>query len=464
MWASVHWAAAADLTVRPAQPPTPALSYQLLPDLEVLTPGNAAILYFRAFSPEWFSHRRQHGLTENLDKWKATPLPELPVQELKWLRTYGPLQELDRAARRETCDWQLTERIRQEGISMVLPELQGFRELGKLLALRARLEMAEGHIDKAVFTLQTGFSMGVHLGELPVLISSLVGLAIVHEMLDQVETLIQQPGAPNLYWALTELPRPYIPLRRPLAGDQLGIGIWNKLPDIRELEARPLGRQQLQEYAVAALGLLRGGQDPTIPPPGFGEQVFVAGLTAKFYPIAKQYILEHGVKAERVEAMPTLQVVLLYSLMQYRRLRDDLYKWATLPYWQGSDGVHNAEEQLHRARAQMEEAFTLASTFLPAVARVYVAFARVDRRIAALRCVEAIRLYAADHGGKLPERLHNIAQVPVPIDPMTGKAFIYQAKGDVAILEGPVPPREEPGARASVRAPNSLHYEITLKP
>src|SRR5205823_1759147 len=40
------------LTVTPAAAPVPALKYKLLPDLRETTPGNAALLYYRAFSPE----------------------------------------------------------------------------------------------------------------------------------------------------------------------------------------------------------------------------------------------------------------------------------------------------------------------------------------------------------------------------------------------------------------------------
>ena len=39
-------------------------------------------------------------------------------------------------------------------------------------------------------------------------------------MLDRVEELISQPGAPNLYWALTALPRPLVSMREALETEQ----------------------------------------------------------------------------------------------------------------------------------------------------------------------------------------------------------------------------------------------------
>jgi hypothetical protein len=61
--------------------------------------------------------------------------------------------------------------------------------------------------------------------------------------------------------------------------------------------------------------------------------------------------------------------------------------------------------------------------------------ARLDRRVAALRCVEAIRLYAAAHGGRLPPTLAAVKEVPVPEDPLTGKPFAYRLENDTATLE-----------------------------
>src|SRR5947209_11700103 len=61
------------LTVSPAAAPVPALKYELLPELKDTTPGNAALLYYRAFSPEWHRSRDadkeyQAKVEEALDK------------------------------------------------------------------------------------------------------------------------------------------------------------------------------------------------------------------------------------------------------------------------------------------------------------------------------------------------------------------------------------------------------------
>jgi hypothetical protein len=113
-------------------------------------------------------------------------------------------------------------------------------------------------------------------------------------------------------------------------------------------------------------------------------------------------------------------------------------------------------KEVARARAEMTEGLPIASNFLPGLGRVALAQARTERRIAALRCVEAIRLYAAAYNGRLPAALGDITQVPIPPDPVTGKGFDYKASGSRATLYGPPPPGEAGIA-------SGLKYELTLQ-
>jgi hypothetical protein len=64
---------------------------------------------------------------------------------------------------------------------------------------------------------------------------------------------------------------------------------------------------------------------------------------------------------------------------------------------------------------------------------------RLDCDLAAWQCVEAIRSYAASHGGQLPQTLADIQEVSIPKDPMTGVAFYYTQTDEVAALESPAP-------------------------
>ncbi len=50
-----------------------------------------------------------------------------------------------------------------------------------------------------------------------------------------------------------------------------------------------------------------------------------------------------------------------------------------------------------------------------------------------------MRLYAAEHEGKLPAALDDIKEVPIPVDPVSGKPFGYKLEGGTATLDAPPP-------------------------
>jgi hypothetical protein len=326
--------------------------------------------------------------------------------------------------------------------------------MANLLVLRARLQMADGNHDQAVATLQTGFALGRHVGEAPNLICSLVGMAIATAMAKEVETLIQMPGAPNLYWALTGLPRPMIDLRKPMQGEQIS---WEGiLPSLAELEKGSLSPPQIEEQLRHMLRLVRLlDGDPRSQERAGEAQLVIVAQVMKYYPQAKRYLVAHGREPALIEAMPAPQVVMIYSMVHFRRMQDELFKWVNVPYAQARDGLRRSNQQLCKVRDGLEEGIPIFTAFLPALDKVFTAQARTDRRIAALRCIEALRLYAAAHDGQLPRQLSDITDVPVPLDPVTGKSFEYQVTGNKAALIARPP--------AGDSQPATLHYELTFK-
>src|SRR5204862_866777 len=70
-------------------------------------------------------------------------------------------------------------------------------------------------------TAKTMFAMSRHMGEHPTIIGALVGIAIASIAIGPLEEMLEQPGCPNLYWALTNLPSPLVPLDRGLEGERL---------------------------------------------------------------------------------------------------------------------------------------------------------------------------------------------------------------------------------------------------
>jgi hypothetical protein len=159
---------------------------------------------------------------------------------------------------------------------------------------------------------------------------------------------------------------------------------------------------------------------------------------------ARQRLVESGLPAGAVKALPALQIVLLDEKREYEARRDEQMKWRGVPFWR-ADQSPPARDRHGWLFAQL----------VPPAYHVFRSMARLDQRIALLRHVEAIRMYAAEHG-KVPARLADLA-VPLPVDPITGKPFAYRVEGGKAIVRGSPPRGQEKSAGFNVQ------YEVSIR-
>jgi hypothetical protein len=106
---------------------------------------------------------------------------------------------------------------------------------------------------------------------------------------------------------------------------------------------------------------------------------------------------------DNIDAMPKAQVVLLWYVDQYDRAWDELSKALTVPAW----------EELPLLEAVFQEYRSTDNIFLrlllPTINKTWLANRRFERQLAGLRCAEALRLYAATHEGKPPEKWSDLA-------------------------------------------------------
>lgn len=274
-----------ELTLHPAKASEPAQKYWLLLKAEEQIDADAAPLYEKALQA-----LPKNSQKEQISQWLEIPSSKLPLQQVQSiLQQFNPTMELlKQAAKCNQCDWPYWD---DDTLSQ---KLRKFRTLAFFLDLQARVQVAQGQYDKAIGTIQIGFAMAKHLGEDPSLLQGLVGIAISGRMCRPLEQFIQGANAPNLYWALRDLPKPFIDL------------------------------------------------------------------------------------TEQLEF----------------------------------------EDQDNREKIQL-------------------LMNRLDRNVAALQCIEALRLYASSHDGKFPNELSDITQIPVPGDPVTKKSLIYRRTDSKAFLETP---------------------------
>lgn len=428
------------LTLHPAAEPRPALKYQLLPDFMDRIPGNAAVYYGKVTVEHGRFFNDQEWLNK-MERWREAPLEELRADDVEL--PHGTIAYwLDRAARCAHCDWQLPVR-EEEFYAILLPELSRLRQFGRILATKARIHIARGQFDDAVATLQNAYSVGQHAVAGETLVNSLVGIMICSITSDQVMDLVQQPDSPNLYWALTALPRPLIDLRPAVEAEMHAVEL--SFPELRNLDKAEGTTGEWSERLHRFSEKLAKWSDDSV----LDARTMVTTLSIRGYPKAKRGLIERGCPPDTVEAMPVGQVLLLYAMQTYEDLRDDIFKWFFVPYPTAREMTKAARKGLSREFFEGGGVLPIANVFLPGIENCRTAAVRTDREIAVLRVVEALRLYAAEHDGRLPEELSDTS-VPVPDDPVTGQPFEYRVEGETAFLKGP----SLPGV--------PLNYEVTM--
>src|SRR5262249_10925766 len=151
---------------------------------------------------------------------------------------------------------------------------------------------------------------------------------------------VQLDHAPNLYWALTELPRPYIDLSRPLNGERLMIDA--EFGGLKPLEKGPMSLDEVQRLldTLAERSTLWKSVD---------RRQLMTEVIALF-PKAREELIRTGRPMAEVDKMPALQVVLLWARRDVERMRHDIVKWMALPYVDGRAGLKRAIDAASAAK------------------------------------------------------------------------------------------------------------------
>jgi hypothetical protein len=459
------------VTIHPAAEPKPALKYHLLPTLLESTPGDAVPLYAKALMEYvrlWTqignnpAASKEYGI-DHLNEWLEMPPDKLPRERVrKLVDAFGGSikSQLELAVRREHCNWDMPLR---EGhvFEIPLPETDEFRHLAHwIVALRARLQIAEGKYDEAITSLKTGYGMARHVAKQPFLVSGLTGLGIANSMNEQLLTLCQQSGAPDLYWSLAELPTPLIDPQMSIQAEYDGLYLqWPELQTLRHAQYVPEQWNRVLRKVVSELVVYENefSRYRWSDKQRAEKIAQIIAHAVDNVPKAKAAMLAAGYAQKELDAMAPAQVVLLYSLDTYDAIRDELFKWWHLPYPQAADAILRIDRNISSvewwhlpsplagdgtvrddrdlASVRRQEIIPFASTLLPSVSVAKFAFPRTERQLAAIRCIEALRLYAGTHNGELPARLDDITEVPIPLNPVTGKPFGYHLEGKTAVLD-----------------------------
>ncbi|MGA2796342.1 MAG: hypothetical protein ABSE63_02060, partial [Thermoguttaceae bacterium] len=110
---------------------------------------------------------------------------------------------------------------------------------------------------------------------------------------------------------------------------------------------------------------------------------------------------------------------------------DDLTKWLGIKYSSWPNELRESNNELLESYQKEVQGIAVLFANYRLTARRQ---ALTERQFDSLRTIEAIRLYAYSHGGKLPGSLDDVKEVPIPPNPMTGKPFSYRLEGDTAVM------------------------------
>jgi hypothetical protein len=428
--------------VQPMAAPTPVLKYQLLPQLDELKPGNAAQNYLKCFMEQHTFFFSKQAVIDR-DRYQSMPLVELAREKLSGYGG-GALAQADWAARMEGLDWQSLGSIQSGGIEAQPGELGPIQVLAKALHVRFRAEVARRDFDNAVRTAKTMFALSRHLGEHPTEVANLVGLWAAHLSLSAIGEMVQQPKCPNLYWALTDLPSPLVDLRRGIQGERTRIAAEMRL--IRDDEA--MSDSELESLVSRLSGVINFAREQSGQPP----RTVRAALNASTRDVeavrsARGRLVQAGIKQEKIGKYPAMQVILLDQKQRYEVERDDRLKLLSVPVWQGECSTAGTKPA--------GGASSPLGDLLPNIDKLRVEQAELERQLALLRHVEAIRMYAALHDSRPPVRADELS-VPLPLDPLSGKPFTYSLEASTAHIRGGSP-------QESIKSAGpGIHYSVTI--
>ncbi len=423
------------LTVYPVAEPKPALKYLLLPEARDINPGNQIPAFYKCFMEQHNLYRSKESIDQR-ELWAKASLSELA--QVKSLIGYGgsSTRQADYAARLETVDWAILSQLKVEGIFLLIPDVQQLRELAQVLKVKLRGEIARKDFDTAIRTTQTLLALARAFESHPTLIGQLVGIAIATLTFDTLEEFVQQPGAPNLFWALTDLPTPFISLRHGMEGERAWI---NKEFDILG-QHEPLSEAEVKTLITKLNPLVENIKKQTAAE-WFQSQIADMNVLKA----APDRLAKLGFPPDKLAKFSQLQLVMADDFMRYLVFRDAEMRWTNVPIAQIPSDAFTAKSP--------GGIFVEAS---PATVRVMQAQARLQQRIDSLRIEEAVRAYAAANEGKFPASL-DLTKLPLPTDPISGKSYRLELKEGKATIRG-TPPAD----RAKEPAFNRV-LEITIQ-
>tara|TARA_R110002049_G_scaffold2750_2_gene21567 strand:- start:386066 stop:387595 length:1530 start_codon:yes stop_codon:yes gene_type:complete len=433
--------------VHAAAEPEPALVHRFWPSPELRRQANPMPFVSRAIllaAKSSYDRDEAIEISEQFSRWQDLSIEKLPLGEVhRFVEKYasGPLGELARAENMMDLqyDLQFEQLTATEVIATVLPEVQEMRGLARLLVIRARLAVAEHRWDD----FEQDIRLGMRLAEIAghstdFLVNRLVGYAIAESLFEVVEEAMQQPGCPNLYWALASIPvDDLFETRQSLEFEsvfttKLCYGL-DPLPDA------VIGAEAARVRILRLVHEVNAVQQPEPGPDTLVKAKLLAGIyVASMEQPSRQLLAETTQWSGRVDELSAPEAVLRATVLRFAQSRDKWFKWSLLPKTVAAPYADRIEADLQATGEENDIILSILGNLFPAVSAVHQANSRLHQKHGYLCTIEAIRMHAAI-AGEFPDSLDRIEPVPAWPDPVSKSDFFYhrQAPTRAMLTRGP---------------------------
>jgi hypothetical protein len=415
----------------------PAFRYSLLPGFLEQQKGNAAIHYGKV-TAEQIAFFGDFALQDRISE-----VPSLSLEDvLQSPDAAGACPEniylrLRQAALCNRCDWELPLK-EVPFFDILLPEIQQTRQFARLLVAKARLEIAQNKFDAALETMQTGYALARNTGNGPTYIHLLVGIAIKSMMDAQLECFIQQPDAPNVYWAIANLPSPFFSIKK--SANVEGSILELSFPAFRGLNAENISNHTDEFWKRKIAKLLAVSQQALavrrITDAELNDAEKLDELFKTNHRRAQRLLLGMGLSEAKTKSLTAVQAVTLAAVMEFHIDNEAMIKWTSLPYHSCVEQLREAEEKLQDVD-ERTSVLRLASFIAPSSTQIMSATVRSERQTAVLQLMSSLQIFAEQNEDRLPDSLTELTMAPAPHDPVTGKPFETKTENDVMAIVGP---------------------------
>lgn len=457
------------ITIHPKTIEANDIEKPLLPPVSEMSSGNAMLEYFRGMAYEYSGVRQwTRELEEKKARWLEAPLDELKPEELRTGGASSIFLMVD-GSRKTYADMGYLERVKKGGANTLLGEISAIRQTNRDLRLFARSYILLKDYDKALDLIRAGLAAPRHLAAQSGNINHLVAASMANETVATMQDWISRPDTMNLYWPLTQLPRPLLHSDKLMESELLmyenGIGSHSA----EELK-RVMTEEQALDFFLSQMRLFVIDGVSFESPNGHNAIEGTRAYVEKLHSIATENLKKAGVAEAELKAMPKAQVCAIFHrwvvLSQQRRFA----RWITFDPWVAIREIGREREakttlegveieklpkfdvmdrQIDVFTGQTADKFALATTLTKA---------RLETKLNVLMLIEMLRDYAVDHP-ELPESTDALTRYPANLtDHFTGKPVRYRRIDATTATIEAGPPEGMPG----VDLQNQLRYEIHL--